>query len=239
MKSIQLLMTCAFLLLFPSPVEGTLFFIISYSLNVIFNSIFFSRRREARDCEALRQSTGLNITADTPGCSCGINLFSYAVDISCSAQGVICISPSDPTFCTSATGVFSNFEVRSNTLITLSPRSPVSIKEEVNSVDFDTPEFFFNRFTFKFIHGDGAPSSNKYIGCSVDTVTTDLTVPDQTSVAGKCNTCEICDNGVDFKYDCSNVDGIFAFSNVTNTTGILPGPKVENCFPVVNVFPKF
>jgi hypothetical protein len=50
-----------------------------------------------------------------------------------------------------------------------------------------------------------------------------------------CARCEICDNGIEFKYDCSNVKGTLAFNNMTNTTELVPGPKVETCYPIANV----
>jgi hypothetical protein len=233
------------LLLLPTPVEGIfgILSILRYSIVVIYNSLFYSMARERRDCSALLVplSTERNITTMTRGCRrCERNLITYTVGIYCSIEGRICITPSsDPTFCTPPTNVFSTYEVHSNTLPPFASTSTVSIQEEISTVDFDTSKFFQNRFTFQFIREDETPSSKLYTSCTVTTTSIDETQTEPIFISTSCYRCDICDNGIDFQYDCSNVDGIFVFHNGTNTTEILPGPKVETCFPIINVFPTF
>jgi hypothetical protein len=54
----------------------------------------------------------------------------------------------------------------------------------------------------------------------------------------------ICENGVEFIYNCSNIQakGTMATGNVTNSTEStpeVPGPKSLSCNPVTSVIPSF
>ncbi len=47
-----------------------------------------------------------------------------------------------------------------------------------------------------------------------------------------CDVCQICENGLVFKYDCSNVQ-------VNGVNGTMAGPKSDTCIPVASVIASF
>jgi hypothetical protein len=91
-----------------------------------------------------------------------------------------------------------------------------------------------NYFQVQFDRGDDELLSKKYSGCSISSLAVFAEVP----YYMVCSSCEICDSGIDFKYDCSNTVGTNLFNNATNMTELIPGPKVESCIPIADVIPS-
>ena len=156
----------------------------------------------------------------------------------------ICLLPSSELFCTntsvdterSSTSTYyyaSSSDRRS--LGIFSP--PVMITQERVRFVFDATDFR-NDIFISFYRSDNQSSSKMYSGCIIVSVSTSF-VDDSDDTIVRCSSCEICDNGVDLKYDCSNANGTLAFSNVTNTTVLVPGPKVDTCIPIADVIPSF
>ena len=233
MKYLPSLTICALMFL-PTQVEGTLLILFVFG-PYLLSKIFFPERRNDRDCNSLRLSTGLNITLDTEqGCGCFLGDQSKSLFIVCGPiKDTICLTPSDALFCSPATSD-NSYSAYSTSRKIFQFSTPPSIESESLDVELKATNFSTS-FSFRFDRGDGSSPSKKYTRCSVTSKSyvsfTDVTNP------VNCTSCDICENGVDFKYDCSNANGTFAFSNVTNTTVLVPGPKVESCFPVVDLFP--
>lgn len=242
MKYISVLAICALAFL-PTPVEGTLLFLY-FAVSNFFLRIFYPQRRDEKECNVLKEIAGLT---NTDACIC-IGFAESGVYISCDPmKEKICMTPSDDLFCTNAT-IDGSLEVTATSTAysadstarkrfsLLSP--PVKMQSESlfgTFAELAVPEFR-NSFIFSFDRGDGSSSSKKYTGCLV---TSTSYLADEDSVYEDCNSCVICDSGVDFKYDCSNTKGTYIYSNMTNTTELIPGPKVETCFPVADIFPLF
>ena len=230
----------------PTPVDGFFFFFIYDKIRFYMYRRYFTEERNERDCQAVRQATGLNRTEYINQCSCFANNIN-GVFITCYPREIICMSPFDGTYCApSAYGgpyqaSSTTRELRASTIIP-------SLKNEAMVINFEVPgpRYLGNRFTFKFERGirTNTSSSKKYVRCSVTSVIYSYLVLDrQTSdyQFDQCTSCDICDNGVDFKYDCSNANGtgLFVFGNMTNTTILVPGPKVESCIPVASIIPSY
>ena len=236
MKFILFLAICSTSFL-PTPVEGTLFFLYS-----ILSSIGWPARRDERDCNTLKELAGLT---NTEACIC-VGLERFGVYISCDPmKQQICMTSSDTSFCTNETvndtleitPTSTSYVAQSNSRRRLSFLSPevTIVSEEIFGTFMEEPEF---RSSFKFFleRGDGASSSNKYSVCSVES---SYVIAGEDTVFDDCNSCDICESGIDIKYDCSNVNATYSFSNVTNTTEFGPGPKVESCIPIANLLPLF
>jgi hypothetical protein len=191
--------------------------------------------RDEKDCDVLKGISGLT---NTVKCECsgsgrlGVTIFCGPM------KEKLCITPSDDLFCTKNPNETASFDtlyrIDSTARKRLSSSPPVKIRRESvfgAFAELEEPRFR-NIFQFSFNRGDGSSSSKTYTSCAV-TSEPDLFVFDD------CNSCDICDSGVDFKYDCSNTKGAYIYNNVTNTTELIPGPKVETCFPVADVLPSF
>jgi hypothetical protein len=243
MKYIPVLAICALTFL-PTPVEGQLFFLLYFRLSNFFSRIFYPVSRDEKDCDVLKEIAGLT---NTEACICFGNV-KFGVSISCDPmKEKICMTPSDDLFCTNATMDGSLAITATSTTYTadstarkrfslLSP--PVRVERETlfgTFAELAVPEFR-NGYFFSFDRGDGAPSTKKYTAC---VVRSGSVLADEDFVVEDCNSCVICDSGDDFKYDCSNTKGTYIYSNMTNTTDLIPGPKVETCFPVADIFPLF
>ena len=230
----------------PTPVDGFFFFFIYDKIRFYMYRRYFTEERNERDCQAVRQATGLNRTEYINQCSCFANNIN-GVFITCYPREIICMSPFDGTYCApSAYGgpyqaSSTTRELRASTIIP-------SLKNEAMVINFEVPgpRYLGNRFTFKFERGirTNTSSSKKYVRCSVTSeIYSYLVLDRQTSdyQFDQCTSCDICDNGVDFKYDCSNANGtgLFVFGNMTNTTILVPGPKVESCIPVASIIPSY
>ena len=236
MKFIPFLAICSTSFL-PIPVEGTLFF-----LSNIVPGFFFPVRRDERDCNILKELAGLT---SAEACICQ-GLEKLGVYISCNPmKQQICMTSSDTSFCTNAT-IDDSLEITSTStsyyarssfrrnLPLLSPEVMI-VTESVFGTFVEEPEFR-STFTFSLERNIGTSSSNKYSTCSIKSF---YGIAEENAVSDSCNSCEICESGIDIKYDCSNVNSTYSFSNVTNTTEFGPGPKVESCIPVANLLPLF
>jgi hypothetical protein len=239
MKYFPFLAICSSMTFLPSAVDGqTLYFVRSIVSNTI-DRIFFPKRRDESDCNILK---GLSQLTNTETCRCeGYATFGVALICEPMKQPV-CIAPSNESFCTSASTDDSLESTSFNTayvaysgirtrLSFMSP--PVQITRESISGAFVTEPEFFSSFDFDFFL---APSSNEYTDCFIFNFSFEM---DDFPEGAYCNSCSICDNGVDFTYDCSNVKGMYNFNNETNTTELGPGPKVDSCFPVASILPLF
>jgi hypothetical protein len=229
------------LLLIPTPVEGTLLLIPFVLINLAAR-IFYPTRRNDRECNILKESAGLTNAA---ACKCQ-NEFSSGVTYKCDPmKQQICMTLSDDEYCTSANPDDSlipnanstSYTATSGNRTRLAWSSPeVRIATEAVFGRFVEAPNYINYFFFDFVQGDSASSSSKYATCEVASASI---VGTSSAVRVTCNSCSICDNGVDFKYDCSNARGTFMFNNTTNTTELGPGPKLESCIPVASVLPLF
>lgn len=222
MRYLPFVTICALAFL-PSQVDGT-FIIIGIGIFLI-GRIFYTEERFNRDCNAIQEAGGINST-DEELCVCSSGT-GNALTLNCfPLKEPICLTPPDVVFCTNS----SRYEaVSSNRRPFAMSTIPSIVREEVRA-EFEGPNNFVNSFYFEFSRGDGSTSSKKYTTCTVQ------------SDAGRfvdCKSCEICDSGIDFKYDCSNTNGTYAFSDVTNTTILLPGPKVESCIPIADIVPSY
>ena len=223
MKFFQFLTICSLTFL-PTPVEGysAIWFFSGLIYNIL-QGIFYPKKRDERDCNALKRSTGQDITGEE--CSCYGDRYN-GVFLNCIGVEV-CLSPSDPTFCTAST---SNSYVATSThrKAWSSSTSPLIMLETVSTF-FRAPDFE-SFFAFTFVHGDGSSSSKKYSNCSATSASSFFLKEEFNYV--DCASCNICENGVDFKYDCSNANG-----TLTNTGTLTPGPIIESCFPVADFLP--
>ena len=239
--SFVLFITICALTCLPTTVEGAdrTFFIIRFRLRELISNIFFPERRNERDCDTLKASTGLTSTEE---CFC-FGSDKFGVSVICDPmKEKICLLPSSELFCSNAsdatevtatsTAYFAGSTSR-KLLGIFSP--PIMVAQEAVVVYFESTDFL-NGFLFVFDRGDGQSSSKMYSGCSI---TSNTLVNDTEFDFDECSSCDICDSGVDFKYDCSNANGTFAFSDVTNTTELVPGPKVDSCIPIADVLPSF
>lgn len=215
MKHIPFLVVLALMFL-PTQVEGTVLFgfVIAVTVWDYYKTFLNSPRLIKRDCNALLRSAGVT---DTERCECTPNLDAptfnaptlYSTCVSMKES--ICLSPSDPAYCTNASiGLFSTFSVNSGARkLLVGPgisSAAVTFYNYYNSIQI---QFFSD------VIGGSTGSSLRFAGCTVALSLSSGSVP--------CQTCVICDNGVDFKYDCSNRGG----------------PNEMTCRPVTDVFPSF
>ena len=197
------------LMFLPTQVEGTVLFgfVIAVTVWDYYKTFLNSPRLIKRDCNALLRSAGVT---DTERCECtpnyGPSFSAPTLSFTCvSMKESICLSPSDPAYCTNASiGAFSTFSVNSAARKPL--EAPGFSNVAVTSSNYD------NSFRIQFFSNG---SSRRFAGCTVALFPSSGSVP--------CQTCVICDNGVDFKYDCSNRGG----------------PNEMTCRPVTDVFPSF
>ena len=209
MKHIPFLVVLALMFL-PTQVEGTVLFgfVIAVTVWDYYKTFLNSPRLIKRDCNALLRSAGVT---DAERCECTPNLDAptfnaptlYSTCVSMKES--ICLSPSDPAYCTNASiGAFSTFSVNSAARKPL--EAPGFSNVAVTSSNYD------NSFRIQFFSNG---SSRRFAGCTVALFPSSGSVP--------CQTCVICNNRMDFKYDCSNANG----------------PNVTTCRPVTDVFPSF
>jgi hypothetical protein len=154
------------------------------------------------------------------------------------------MTSSDETYCTTANPDNSLVETATSTSYTAASgsRSRLALfsptveiaNEQVFGLFVEDPGFN-NAFIFNFVRA-ASSSSKKYTAC---TAASSSAIGNATRVREGCNSCTVCDNGVDFKYDCSNVNGNLIYNNTTNTTEIGPGPTLESCIPITRVLPLF
>lgn len=158
---------------------------------------------------------GLNSTVINDQCSCDDS----GLSIKCTRmKEQICISPFDPVFCTNYTDDISDGGVYETKLSSKPLTGQYFTTQVTISIE--------NIFDFHFEAVDGASSeSKKYTKCEILFNGWD-----------DCTSCDICDNGIDFKYDCSNTNYTVATDTLTS---FRPGPKVETCFPVANIIPSY
>ena len=227
MKYFSFLVICCLLFNLPT-VEGQ-----QTLLGLLLNILFFTPKRNERDCKALILSSGVN---NTETCSCRNNLGPQIV-LECAIFEKKCLSPSDATYCTD-TRVYSAYSKEDRKLLAVN-MSPNVQEEKIVTDDYYYSSCYSSRFEFAFARDDadaGSPSSNnKYTNCSAYSVTYDAVI-DADSLTYHCTSCDICDSGVDFKYNCSNVpaDGKFAFGNETLLYTNYPGPIVDSCYPIAD-----
>jgi hypothetical protein len=242
MKYFPFLAICSTAFL-PTPLEGKTLYLVRYIISNTLDQIFFPTRRDERDCNTLKEVSGLT---NAEACRCE-GYATLGVSIVCDPmKQQVCMTPSDESFCTSAS-TDDSLEITETTTLYAAlsgPRKRVSFLSPPVQIEFDAvigtfvnePEFN-NTFQFYFYR---APSSSEYTSCDILNeayfpVDDDFGFPE----VDFCNSCSICDNGVDFKYDCSNANGIYSFNNATNTTELGPGPKIESCIPVADFLPSF
>ena len=227
MKYIPLLTICILIFL-PTPAQGFLLIVFIYGK-------FFTPQRTARDCAVVLPTTGIENAAEL--CTCGNSYSNRELDIACAPlQGRICLSPSDARFCSNATA--SDNTYRASTTSRYALRFSTSPKIEVERVDIEmNVDDFRNRFVFTFWSDGGLPSPKAYNRCAIRTMSSYSGEDNGNNV--RCNSCEICDNGVDFKYDCSNSNGTLAYNPMTKKTKLIPSPKIESCIPVADIIPSF
>lgn len=162
---------------------------------------------------------GLNSTVINDQCSCSDD---SGLSLRCTQMKErICISPSDPVFCTNYTDINDGgvYETKLSSKPLTGQYFTAPVQVVVTIVTENIIDFYFEAV-------DGAsPESKKYTKCEILFDGRD-----------DCTSCDICDNGIDFKYDCSTTN----YTVVTDTlTSFRPGPKVETCFPVANIIPSY
>jgi hypothetical protein len=189
---------CLLLLLVIGPTPASGQSLLTQILNAIFGPIV------ERVCDTVQTELGLNETVD---CSCeaeSIGLFKgVKATLSCTLAESQCLFPPD-LYCANGEidinvsgGLFSNTAIESD-------------------------------FTGCFKVDSGLPSGI----ASIEKVCISF-VPDglklkscTTSIGGEdCNSCEICNSGIAFKFDCSNTD-------ILSGAGRIPGPKITTCLGV-------
>jgi hypothetical protein len=221
MKCTPLLAICTLTFL-PTQVEG---FLILRALGKLLCIAFYPERRNDRDCESLYQSAGVT---GVETCTCQ-GWCRSGVDFQCpDMKENICFSPFDAAYCSNETYYYAETIRRPYLTFFNSPQ----LEREIIVKTFNKVGYIADSFTFIFVHAYDISPSKTYISCTVQIQKTDLST-------AFCDRCTICDNGVDFKYDCSNIDLLPVFDNVTNTTTVAPYPKVDSCFPVADIIPSY
>ena len=229
MKYLHFLTICAVTFL-PTQVEGTWIYFgyILRGIAILYHSIFFTKRRNERDCKALFLSAGIT---NTESCYCG---GWSRVDVDCDPLNeLVCVSSSS----SSSNAVYCS----NNTWYTAesTERPPYAYSTNPNIETEGSYLYFsgngFRTIAFGFVRN---ATSNKYTKCSAY-----LAVGKYDGYY-ECEGCAICENGVDFTYNCSNIQvkGTIATGNVTNSTESapeVPGPKSLSCIPVTSVIPSF
>ena len=154
---------------------------------LVFTRILFSERRNERDCQVLLRSAGVNRTESCYCSPSGNSLVVYCDNMNES----ICMLPTSSRYCTNSSALsYISTE-----------RSPLAV--------FSSPTIrsgTLSTWAAEISFSGGA--DGRYDGCSVEVR--------QLGGLFSCGSCVICDNGVGFQYDCSNVDG----------------PKAETCVPL-------
>ena len=224
MKSFPFLVI--FCLLFNLPtVEGQ-----QTILGLLLNILFFTPKRNERDCKALILSSGVN---DTEDCYCKNYQLGPQASFYCST-GKKCLSPSDSTFCSD-----SIYSAESKDRKRLALHTSLDVREEKLYARASIAGNYIevsSTFEFAFARGDAdSPSFNKYTNCSAYVLSYD-SVTQIESYPYYCTSCDICDSGVDFKYNCSkfSVNGAYVFGNETLRYTYYPGPIVDSCFPIAD-----
>jgi hypothetical protein len=234
----------------PVPVDGT-FLILSFAagfalyLYYVYIALFFPPRRNKRDCDTLKEIVGYT---NVEQCTCS-NHNEQGVDITCKPmQQKICMTPTDESFCTSTTSSddlfedndFSTVYTASSSYRTTSQSMspPITAKKETTMGTFVNEPDYKSSFDFVFYRGNATdPSSPKYVECYIDNRF--YLAPFGLLRSIQCMTCSICDSGVDFKYDCSDARGFYTYNNKTKKKELGPGPIVESCIPIADMFPSF
>ena len=224
MKYFSFLVICCLLFNLPT-VEGQ-----QTLLGLLLNILFFTPKRNERDCKALILSSGVN---DTEDCYCKNYQLGPQASFYCST-GKKCLSPSDSTFCSDST-YSAHTKDRKRLAFNTSPDVREERLRASGNIEGCCDEFT-SQFEFAFARGDAdSPSFNKYTNCSAYVLRYDSVVDAETGPY-HCTSCDICDSGVDFKYNCSNfrVDGAYAFGNETSREAYYPGPIVDSCLPIAD-----
>ena len=199
-------------------------------LGLLLNILFFTPKRYERDCKALILSSGVN---DTGRCYCKNDQQWSQASFYCYTEKK-CLSPSDSTFCSD-----SIYSAESKDRKRLALHTSPDVREEKLYARASIAGNYIevsSTFEFAFARGDAdSPSFNKYTNCSAYVLSYD-SVTQIESYPYYCTSCDICDSGVDFKYNCSNfrVDGAYAFGNETSREAYYPGPIVDSCLPIAD-----
>lgn len=159
MKCIQFISLGALAFL-PTPVGGTLLF-IDWVFRRIVETLYFTDRRNERDCQAVMLSTGLDVTGETNECICNTDGYtSFYVTLTCpEVKDTICVSPSDDKFCSQRPSYYS---AETTKRTTLSVNTSPLITSESIVVLFDEPDFdFSNTFYFTFDRSNGVITIQK------------------------------------------------------------------------------
>lgn len=184
MKYLPFLALCALAFL-PTQVESFYFGIILFRIRNFVDNIFYTNRRNKRDCEALLTSAGIT---NTENCFCDGSSSLY---FSCDPLNEnTCLSSSGAKYCTNKTYYFGFSTERERLAFTVSPK----IQDEYSALtinDGRVEEFFFG------FSRDVA--TDKYVDCFTGVVVAD---DDFGSIFYGCDRCQICENGLDFTYDC-------------------------------------
>ena len=179
MKSFPFLVI--FCLLFNLPtVEGQ-----QTILGLLLNILFFTPKRNERDCKALILSSGVN---DTGHCYCKNYQLGSQASFYCYTEKK-CLSPSDSTFCSDST-YSAHTKDRKRLALNTSPDVREERLRASGSIQGCCDEFT-SQFEFAFARGDAdSPSFNKYTNCSAYVLSYD-SVTQIESYPYYCTSCDI------------------------------------------------
>ena len=220
MKYLSFMTICALTFL-PTQVEGTIFYALFFLSNLL-NFLFYTDQRDERDCEGFAQNAGIT---NTESCTCsGVT----TLLLTCRpANEEACLSSSNATYCTNST----RYVAYSTDRIRLAFSTPPGLSQQNLDLFLNDTSTEITRIEFLFAL-DTSKNYTNYRQCGVGIATL------STALAVDCGSCQICENGLDFTYDCSNIPVEVKGPNSTESAPSF-GPKSDTCIPVTSVVPSF
>jgi hypothetical protein len=170
-------------------------------LSSLFNLLFRPFIQSA--CDLATSSLGIDSTLD---CGCDVlykGLFQgFSGDVVCSLANPRCLVPPNLYCATGSIDASLEGRIFGNTGLNSNIDACFDVKSGLPNDVLSVPDICFS-----FV-----PKGLKLASCSVSVGTT------------PCNSCEICASGVDFKFNCSNVD-LVPDTNII----FVPGPAFDSC----------
>jgi hypothetical protein len=212
-------MTICALTFLPTQVEGTIIIFSLFIFSNLLNLLFYTDQRNERDCEGFAQSAGIT---NTESCTCnGLT----TLLLNCRpANEEACLSSSNATYCTNSI----RYLAYSTPRIRLAFSTPPGLQQQNSDLFFNDTSTEITRIQLLF----ALDTSKNYTQCEVGITTL------STARSVECGSCQICENGLDFTYDCSNIPVEVKGPNSTESTPSF-GPKSDTCIPVTSVFASF
>ena len=215
-------MTICALTFLPTQVEGTILIFSLFIFSNLLNFLFYTDQRNERDCEGFAQNAGIT---NTESCTC--NGLTTLLLTCRPANEEACLSSSNATYCTNST----RYQAYSTPRIRLAFSTPPGLQQQNSELFFNDTSTEITRIQLLFAL-DTSNNYTNYTKCEVDITTL------STARSVVCGSCQICENGLDFTYDCSNIPVEVKGPNSTESTPSF-GPKSDTCIPVTSVFASF